>query len=177
MKKGQNFENNFKNSIDKNDSSIFFYRFKDGTANWGPKDNKDKIRFQAHNISDYMIFYRHKLFILELKSHKGKSLPLNCIRNSQYEEMFNASFKNSVYPMLIIFFSDISECYAVHIRDIIQFKDNSDRKSIPLSFCQEKGFKIECHQLRTNFKFNVKEFLDYYIRYLTFEDTYKTMRK
>ena len=107
MKKGQNFENNFKNSIDKNDSSIFFYRFKDGTANWGPKDNKDKIRFQAHNISDYMIFYRHKLFILELKSHKGKSLPLNCIRNSQYEEMFNASFKDSVYPMLIIFFSDI----------------------------------------------------------------------
>ncbi|MGN1301525.1 MAG: Holliday junction resolvase RecU [Clostridia bacterium] len=174
MKRGQKFEENFRKSIDKSDPELFFYRFKDGTAGWKPTE---ETRFQAHNISDCMIFYRHKLFILELKSHKGKSLPFNCIRESQYREMFDVSFKKSVYPMLIVFFSDINECYAIDIRHIIALKSNSERKSIPLSYFQEKGFKIETRQLRSNFRFDVKGFLDFFIKYLTFSNTIDTMYK
>lgn len=165
MKRGQRFEENFRKSIDLNDPDLFFYRFKDGTANWS---QNDLTRFQAHNISDCMIFYKNKLFILELKTHKGKSLPLNCIRESQYKEMYNANLKNSVYSMIIIFFSDINECYAINISDLIKFKDNSERKSISLSFLQENGFKIDSQQLKTNFRFKIKKFLDFYIKYLTF---------
>lgn len=164
MKKGQRFEDNFRNSIDRDSSDLFFYRFKDGTANWNPNE---KTRFQAHNICDCMIFYKENLFLLELKSHKGKSLPFSCIRDSQYEEMYKASFKKNVYPLLIAFFSDVGECYAIHIRDILALKAVADRKSIPLSYFEEKGFKIESRLLKTNYRYKVQAFLDRYLNWLT----------
>ena len=140
MKRGQRFEDNFRNSIDRESKDLFFYRFKDGTANWNPNE---KTRFQAHNICDCMIFYKHKLFLFELKSHKGKSLPFNCIRNSQYDEMCFAGTKENVFPFLITFFSDIGECYAIHIREIYALRTFSNRKSIPLSYFIEKAYQIE----------------------------------
>lgn len=161
MKKGQKFEDNFRKSIDKEDKELFLYRFKDGTANW---DSSSNTRFQCHNISDTMIFYKKTLFIIELKSHKGKSLPLSCIRDNQYKEMYAASLKNDVFSLLFVFFSDIGECYAIHIRDILAFKANSDRKSIPLLYLKEKGFKIDSRLLKTNYRFGIKEFLDFYIK-------------
>lgn len=167
MKNGQRFEDNFRSSIDRDNSDLFFYRFKDGTANWNPTE---KTRFQAHNICDCMIFYKNSLFLFELKSHKGKSLPFNCIRNNQYEEMYSAGFKKNVYPFLIIFFSDINECYALHIRDILALKANLERKSIPLSYCQEKGFKIESRLLKTNYRYNIQQFLDIFLKWLTFSN-------
>lgn len=173
MKRGQKFEDNFRNSIDRGSSDLFFYRFKDGTANWNPTE---KTRFQAHNICDCMIFYGQNLFLLELKSHKGKSLPFNCIRDSQWEEMYEAGHKKNVYPFLIVFFSDINECYAVHIRDIWAYKSNAERKSIPLLFCKEKGFKIDSRLLRTNYKYEVRDFLDKFSKWLTFSNNYSTIK-
>ena len=157
MKRGQKFEDNFRKSIDRDSSDLFFYRFKDGTANWNPTE---KTRFQAHNICDCMVFYGKNLFLFELKSHKGKSLPLNCIRDSQWEELCFAGTKENVFPFLIIFFSDIGECYAVHIKELFNFRQLSDRKSVPLLFCQEKGFKINSRLLKTNYRYEVREFLD-----------------
>lgn len=157
MKKGQKFEDNFRKSIDRDSSDLFFYRFKDGTANWNPTE---KTRFQAHNICDCMLFYKQNLFLFELKSHKGKSLPFNCIRDSQYQEMCFAGTKENVFPFLIVFFSDIEECYAIHIKEIFNLRLFSDRKSIPLSFCQEKGSKINSRLLKTNYRYDVKGFLD-----------------
>ena len=157
MKRGQKFEDNFRNSIDRGSSDLFFYRFKDGTANWNPTE---KTRFQAHNICDCMIFYGQNLFLLELKSHKGKSLPFNCIRDSQWEEMFDAGKKDNVYSLFFVFFSDIEECYAASVGSIMAFKMNSERKSIPLSFFQEHGIKIDCRKLKTNYRFNIQRFLD-----------------
>ena len=107
---GKVFEQDFRKSLDLDDPDLFFYRFKDGTASWGNQENSF-IRFQAKNISDCMIFFKRYLFIIELKSHKGKSLPFSCIKENQFQEMYNASFKNYVYPILIIFFPDIEECY------------------------------------------------------------------
>ena len=158
MKKGRNFEENFRKSIDRDLPELFFYRFKDGTATWDK--NSTTTRFQSHNIADCMIFYKTNLFIFELKSHKGKSLPFNCIRNTQYEEMFNASKKQHVYPFIIIFFSEIEECYAINIKEITKFKMSTDRKSIPLEFCKEKGHKINLTKLITNYRFDILSFLN-----------------
>lgn len=107
---GKIFEQDFKNSIHFDNPDLFYYRFKDGTAGWQNSQNSS-IRFQAKNICDCMIFYKGFLFLLELKSHKGKSLPLDCIRKNQFEEMYEASFKENLYPFVIIFFSEINECY------------------------------------------------------------------
>lgn len=158
MKRGQRFEDNFRKSIDRENPELFYYRFKDGTANWD-RTNQN-VRFQAHNIADHFIFYRNRLFICELKSHKGKSLPFSCIRDTQYSEMFEASKKKNVYSLVFVFFSDIEECYVASIGSIIAFRCNSDRKSIPLSFFQEKGIKIDCRKLKSNYRFDIQKFLD-----------------
>lgn len=159
MKKsqGKKFEENFRKSIDLEDKNLFFYRFKDGTANWS---RNEFTRFQNHNISDCMIFYKGKLFICELKSHKGKSIPLTCIRPTQLEEMVSASEKENVIPLLIVFFSDLDLCYALHICDVNKITEQIGSKSISLSYCMQKGFKIENEKLRTNNRFYVKDFLD-----------------
>lgn len=107
---GKIFEQDFRKSIVLDNPDLFYYRFRDGTAGWANSQNSS-IRFQAQNICDCMIFYKKNLFLLELKSHKGKSLPLTCIRENQFKEMYEASFKKNLYSFVIIFFSEINECY------------------------------------------------------------------
>lgn len=158
MNKGKIFEQDFKKSLPElND--LFFYRFKDGTANWSGEKNQN-VRFQQHNIADCMIFYKGKLFILELKAHLGKSLPLYCIRDTQFFEMCEASQKDGVIPMIVTFFYEIGECYAIPIDSIKQFRLDNDRKSIPLSYIQENGFKIDCELKKTHYKFDIVNFLN-----------------
>ena len=160
---GKVFEEDFRKSLNLDNPDLFFYRFRDGTASWGDKNNPN-IRFQQKNISDCMIFYKNNLFIFELKSHKGKSLPLSCIRDNQFEEMNKASYKKNVYPMLIIFFSDIEECYVIKMSDVIEFKAKNISKSIPLLFAREKGFKINSEKKLTHYRFFIEEFLENFIK-------------
>lgn len=157
---GKKFEDNFKKSIDMEDKSLFFYRFKDGTASWS---QTDATRFQAHNIADCLIFYKNKLIICELKSHKGKSIPLKCIRPTQLEEMLEASKKDNVHSLLFIFFYELDLCYALKIEDVNKIIEKAGSKSISLKYCQEKGFKIKSEKLRTNSRFFIKDFLDFFI--------------
>lgn len=155
---GKRFEDNFKKSLNLEADNLFYYRFKDGTANWGDKTNSN-VRFQAHNISDCMIFYNGILFICELKSHKGKSLPLDCIRENQYNEMLEASMKKNVACLLFVYFSDVEECYAIPIQKIRDYKRFYDKKSINIQYFQEKGFKLEVKTLKTNIRVNIMDFL------------------
>ena len=77
--------------------------------------------------------------------------------------MYAASFKKNVYPILIIFFSDLEECYVIKMTDVVQFKAENKSKSIPLLFCKEKGLKIDCRKLQKNYRYNIEEFLDNFI--------------
>lgn len=159
---GKIFEQDFRASLNLDSPDLFFYRFKDGTASWGNVQN-DFTRFQAKNICDCMLFYKGYLFLCELKSHKGKSLPFSCIRKNQFDEMYHASFKKNVFPLIIIFFSDLEEVYAIKTTDIIRFKDEKKSKSISLSFASQNGFKIDCRKLQTHHRFSVEEFLENFI--------------
>lgn len=161
---GKIFEQDFRASLNLDNPDLFFYRFKDGTASWGGNQQNNFVRFQNYNIADEMIFYKGTLFILELKNHKGKSLPFSCIREKQFEEMYKASFKKNVFPMLIIFFSDVQECYAIKIIDVIRFKGENISKSISLSFIRQNGFKIDSRKLQTHYRFFVEDFLENFIR-------------
>lgn len=158
---GKIFEEDFRKSLDLNSEDLFYYRFKDSPASFGNATQGNQfIRFTNNNICDCMVFYKSKLFLCELKSHKGKSLPLSCIREKQLMELSNVIGKKNVYPMLIIFFSDIEECYALNMASVNEFLDNFTSKSIPLLFCKEKGFKIDCRKKLTHYAYNVTDFLD-----------------
>lgn len=154
---GKKFERQFKDSIPIN-NEIFYYRFKDGTASWNMDNNK--VRFQAKNICDCMIFYKGKLFLNELKSHKGKSLPLNCIRENQIKDLFDASLKNNVYCNILVFFSDTERCFSLNIQDVVDYMDSETAKSIPISYFEKYGREIKVSKLRTNYRFDIESWLN-----------------
>lgn len=159
---GKRFEENWKKSI-VDDENTFLYRFKDGTANFGGERNTN-VRFQASNVCDFMLFHNYecnsKLFLLELKSHKGKSLPITCIRDNQIKEMTTYSRKNNVESLLIVNFSDIDRCFSISIDQFNNFIRTEDRKSIPLSYFEENGFEINVIKLKVNNKYDVEEWLN-----------------
>lgn len=154
MNSGKRFENNFRKSIPED---VFFYRFRDGSSSWG---GNDKVRFQQTNICDCMIFDGENLFLLELKSTKGKSLPYSNIKEHQIDDLLWASDFANVICGFVIEFADINECYFIEIKDFVAFKMSSERKSLPIEFCSNKGVKIGVEKLRTNSRFDIKTFLN-----------------
>lgn len=162
---GKVFEDNFRKSIPKT-PNIFYYRLKDTASSY--YGGNEFLRFSQSNIADAFLLYTSKdyglthLLILELKSHKGKSLPYTAIRENQLNEMLHASEYNNVVPLLIVFFSDIERCFALHIVKVMKFIQESERKSIPLEYFEEQGTEIEVQKLRTNYRYNVEKFLGEY---------------
>lgn len=158
MKKnnGKRFEQNFKKSITED---IYYYRFKDGTASWG-SNNANNIRFQAKNICDCLLFKKPNLYFLELKNHKGKSIPLSCIKENQIKELTNADKYNGIISGLVINFEDIDRCFFVHIANINDFIENEDRKSIPIKYCEKFGVEIETKKLKVNSRYNIIKMIE-----------------
>ena len=149
MNNGKRFEQNFKNSVLKD---VLFYRFKDGTSAW---EKSEKTRFQAKNVCDCMVFNGKTLFLIELKQHKGKSLPFQAIRENQLTEMQAYSHFKNVKSLLIVFFTDSEQCFALDINTVNEFIKTADRKSIPISFCEENGERIHCHKKKVNYSYEL----------------------
>jgi recombination protein U len=154
MKSGKRFENNFKKSVP---SNIFFYRFKDGSSAWG---GNDKVRFQSSNICDCELFDGNRLYLLELKSIKGKSIPFSNIRENQLKELSEAQKFKNIIAGIVIEFNELDRAFFMHIDNVIEFMLNGGRKSIPLAYCKEKGIEIEVEKKRVNNSFNIKRLLD-----------------
>lgn len=144
---GKRFEYNFKKSVP---PRMFCYRFKDGTANFTGTKNEN-VRFQAHNICDYLVFNGQKLFLIELKAHKGKSLPINCIRPTQIEELTKASSYEDVYCGILIYFLDVDRVFWLDIEMVNYFiLSDTERKSIPIAYCEQNGIEVEIERKKVN---------------------------
>lgn len=153
--RGKIFEDNFKRSVPE---EILYERFKDGTANFNGNMNNN-VRFQAKNVCDCFVYDGSILLYLELKSHKGKSVPLNCIRENQTKELLKRQeYKNTIAGLLIEF-SDLERVFYINIRDFNNFinDSNNNRKSIPFEWCRDVGIEVEIKKLRTNYRYNVKK--------------------
>lgn len=154
-KEGKQFEYRFKSFFER--KNIFIQRVID-TA-FGYKGSGSK--------ADFIVFFKRNLYLFECKSHKGKSLPINCISDKQIKGMILESLKEDVYSYLIVNFRDVEETYAIDINKIFyltkgmvikrykrkgEVKEKEvedyiintylDRKSIPLEFIQENGTLI-----------------------------------
>lgn len=162
---GKIFENNFRLSIPKT-PNVFYYRLKDTASSY--YGGNEFLRFSQSNIADAFLLYTNKdfglthLLILELKNHKGKSLPYNAIRENQLNEMIRANEYTCVVPLIIVFFSDIERCFALHIVKVMKFMQESERKSIPVEYFEQEGTEIEVTKLRTNYRYNIEKFLEEY---------------
>jgi recombination protein U len=109
---GKIFEEDFKKSVP---DWCWIYRFRDGTANFAGEKNQN-VRFQAHNICDFEVMANNNLFLLELKSYQGVSIPLSGIRKNQLEGMIKASSYRNIYPYFILNFRGVQRVYAIKVQ-------------------------------------------------------------
>lgn len=152
---GKVFEEDIKKSVPK---EYWIYRFKDGTANFSGSKNEN-VRFQAHNICDFMIMTKENLILLELKSHKGSSIPFSCIRKNQIEEMTKIEH-SKIKSYFLLNFRDSENTYAVLATVLKKYIENSNRKSVPISWCEENGVKIMAIKKKIRYEYLIKDFLD-----------------
>jgi len=158
MNSGKKFENNFKNSVPDN---IFYYRFRDGTSSW---DKSENTRFQAKNICDCMMYDGQYLYLLELKSHKGKSIPLSAIRENQVKDLMAASEHANVVAGLVVNFADISETFFMPIDLAFKWFNQSVRKSIPISEFRDNCIAINGYKKKVNYSYDINGFIDEVIK-------------
>ena len=110
------------------------------------------------NICDYVAYHGFVLYLLELKTTAGASLPFANIRDNQYEGLLNAMSKcNNVAAGFLIWFYDKDVTYFVPV-DVIRDYKNNNKKSIrfdadDLGIVQLKGKKK-----RTFFTYDMETF-------------------
>lgn len=153
MNAGKQFEKDFKDSVPEN---VFYYRFRDGTASWGDQEN---TRFQQSNICDCMMFNDRFLYLLELKSHVGKSLPFSAIRQNQVTELSKALTYRGIIAGFVVNFRDIGRTFFTEANKVEYFMTHEERKSIPLAWFTENGAEITGRKLKVHYRWNVQEFL------------------
>lgn len=151
---GKKFEEDFKKSIPE---KYFVYRFKDGTANFNGTKNEN-VRFQSHNICDFEVFAENKLFLFEVKSYKGASIPLSGIRKTQLEEMLKASNYKNIEPYFILNYRALESVYAIKIQTLQEFIEKAKRKSIPIKWCIENGIEIIVVKKKVRFRYELEKF-------------------
>lgn len=98
--------------------------------------------FKTPSTTDYNGIYKGKYIDFEAKETKSKtSFPLKNIHNHQIKHLESIK-KHGGIVFLIIRFSTLNKTYLLKIEDLLFFL-NSSKKSIPLSFFEEKGFEIK----------------------------------
>ena len=148
---GKRFEEDFHKSIP---YDYWFYRFKDNASSFSGGEN---TRFTTSNICDCEVMADKYLFLIELKSHLGVSIPFTCIRNNQIEEMSKIEH-NRIKPYFIFNFRDKEKTYAIYAKKIKMFIELGERKSIPIAWCEENGIEIESIKKKVRYKYNLEKF-------------------
>ena len=145
---GKRFEEDLIKSVPNN---WFKYRLNDSASSWS---SGEKARFTPSNICDFIV-YNGNLWLLELKSHKGKSLPLSCIREKQLQGLVDAN-KRGVLAGFIINFRDVQETYFIMAESIKQFIETEERKSIPISYLRFCGELIPQTKKKVRYNYDLK---------------------
>ena len=145
---GKRFEEDLIKSVPNN---WFKYRLNDSASSW---QGGEKARFTPSNICDFIV-YNGNLWLLELKSHKGKSLPLSCIREKQLQGLVDAN-KRGVLAGFIINFRDVQETYFIMAESIKQFIETEERKSIPISYLRFCGELIPQTKKKVRYNYDLK---------------------
>ncbi len=105
------------------------------------------------------MLYDRQLFLLELKSTKGKSIPFSNFRDKQIEDLIEAS-EFGIKAGVLIEFSDIKEVYYLDIATLADYIATADRKSVPITFMQEKGVQASVSLLQVNIRIDVDKLIE-----------------
>lgn len=165
---GKLFEGDIKASIP---PEFFIERYKDDTAGFKG----------VANPADFRLYKYPNTLLWELKTHKGKSIPLSKIRSSQLNGMRKAKRYRGVYCGFLLNYRELEETYYVPFNDLVYAyycevlnakgvyeytPKPKGRKSIPVDWCREYGIRIFQTKKRVRYFYDLEEFLDEYFMWL-----------
>jgi len=143
---GKDFEQDIRASFP---SDCFVERYKDDTAGF----------HGVHNPADFRVYKYPYTYLIECKSHKGKSLPFAKIGEKQLEAMLRAVNYPGIYGIYLINFRELEETYWIAAVYIDQYIKSGERKSIPVDFCKRYGMRIPQRKKRVRYAYNLENFL------------------
>lgn len=155
---GKKFEQDFANSVNK--ENYWIYRFRDNAASFS---GGTKTRFTSSNICDYLLFHNQtkSLYLLELKSTKSSSIPYTMIRDNQIKELTEASNNNLVAGFLFNYREKENATYFLHIDNFNVMKKELNKKSFNISDVEKYGaVKINNEKKRTRYKYDIDSFVN-----------------
>ena len=98
--------------------------------------------FKEPSTTDYNGLYKGKYIDFEAKETNNTSFPINNIHKHQIEHMKNIH-NNGGISFLIIRFNKINTTFLLKASDFFEYINTESRKSIPLSYLNKRGIKIE----------------------------------
>jgi len=99
--------------------------------------------YEIPSTTDYNGIYKGKYIDFEAKETKSKtSFTLNNIHSHQILHLKKIIDHGGI-SFLIIRFTTLDKTYLLLTEDLLNFINNNDRKSIPLSYIEEKGYLIK----------------------------------
>lgn len=146
---GKTFEEEIKKSFPED---FYIERYKDDTAGF----------YGVSNPADYRLYRYPYTFLLELKTHKGKSIPIDKIRPNQIQGMYKAVQHKGIYAGFLINFRDLEETYYITVQDMVAYINSTERKSVPVEWCREAGVKIEQVKKRVRYSYDLRRWLEGY---------------
>ena len=99
--------------------------------------------FKTPSTTDYNGVYKGKYIDFEAKETKSKtSFPLSNIHDHQIKHL-KKIVKHGGIGFIIVRFVSLDETYLLFERDLSDFLNNEERKSIPYEYFKEKGYLIK----------------------------------
>jgi len=143
MSEGKQFERDFKQSVLEHQ---LYLRLNDA----GGWNKSDELRFTPSNICDCILFSPRTLYLIELKSHTGKSIPATALK--QCEALSKVQIEG-VLPAFVCNFRDYCETWLVEAYIVKQ--ELSERKSLSLDTCRKFGMRLKQKRLRVHWRYDL----------------------
>ena len=121
-----------------------------GDSDAGGWSKSSDLRFTPSQLCDCLLFTRGTLYLLELKSHTGKSIPASCLK--QTNALTTVDYVGT-FPAFVCNFRDYSETYIIGAYYVQQ--ELSVRKSLSLETCRELGVRIPQTKLRIHWRYDL----------------------
>ncbi len=115
--------------------------------------------FESPSTTDYNGLYKGKYIDFEAKeTNNSEYFPLENIHPHQIKHLKNI-YDNGGICFIIIRFTKYNKTYLLFAKEFFEFLDKNERKSIPISYFEEKGYEIkELYSPRLDYLKIVKEY-------------------
>lgn len=154
---GKIFEDCIKESVPE---TCWIYRLRDNASSFA---GGDKTRFASSNICDFIAYddISRTLFLWELKSTSGTSVPLSMIRKNQVEGLVKASEHDLVAGFIINFRNENNDTFFIYIENFIEMIQNLNKKSFNINDLENnEAIKIDNKKKRTRYVYDIKKLID-----------------